>query len=86
MFPLTVSQMGIALQSRGQKPCWFSKLDVLGDCLSGPGLESWVTLCGVQTLLHRELWVFSSLLIVGGRAGDGVFGEIVSQPVLFDLM
>ena len=38
-------------------------------------------------MLRREkLWVFSSLLIVGGHVGDGVYGEIVSQPVLFDLM
>lgn len=43
-------------------------------------------MCGDQTLLLREkLSVFYSLLIVGGCAGDGVCGEIVSQPFLFDL-
>jgi len=42
--------------------------------------------CGDQTLLLREkLWVFCSLLIVGGCAGDGVYGEIMSQLFLFDL-
>ena len=64
----------------GHKPCWFSKLDVLRNRLSGTGAVR-----GDQTLLREKLWVFCSLLIVGDCAGDGVYGEIMSQPFLFDL-
>lgn len=54
-------------------PCWLSKLDVLGAHSSG--LKSWGARYGIQTSLLEDP-------IVGHCAGDGVYGEIVSQPLL----
>lgn len=38
--------------------------------------------CSNPLLLREKLWVLSSLPIVGRHTRDGVYGEIVSQPLL----
>lgn len=44
-------------------------------------------MCASNTLLFREqLWGLSSLETVGYRTRDGVYGKIVSQPLLPTLM
>lgn len=61
------------------------ELDILGACLSGADLKSLrYLLWSSNPLLLREkkVPVLSSLQTVGLRAGCGVNGEIVFQPLL----
>lgn len=44
-----------------------------------PNLRSWITRCGVQTLLFWEnLGVVSSLFTVCGWVGGDIYGKIMS--------
>ena len=65
------------------KPHWFSKLDILGAHLSSAGLKSLGAGCGVPTLCSSvRSSGFEFPPDSGLHAGGGVYGEIVSQPLL----
>lgn len=52
-------------------------------CFSGAGPESWGAGVGYEPFaLEGEILVLSSLPSVGWHAWGGVYGEIVSQPLL----
>lgn len=61
------------------KPHWHSKLDVLGAHLPGESLKSLDT---ISLLLWKKLGVVSSFLVASYHVGYGLYGEIVSQPLL----
>lgn len=80
----TVLRLLLPCGSRGCKPHWLERWDVLGAHLSFAGLVSWGDPCGFQSpsVLSKKLRVVSSFPIVGGSAGGGVFGKVVSRPLL----
>ena len=60
------------------------KLDVLGACFSGAGLEVGVLIWGFTSFdPEPEAGGFEFLLMVGCRARGGVYDKIVFQPLLF---
>lgn len=72
-----------AFLSWGTEPCRFSKTGILGAPLSGAGLQSWGTCCGVQTPPssgRSSALRFFPLACCHVRIGD--FGETASQPLL----
>lgn len=74
-----------SLWSCGHKPRWLSELGVLGAGHWSRSLKSWGPEVGVQILCFWERewafhWVPSWLWIT--VPGDGVYGEIVPQPLL----
>lgn len=80
----TVLRLLLPCASHGCRPHWLAKWDVLGARLSFAGLGGWGGPCGFQSpsVLSEKLRVVSSFPIVGGSAGGGVFGKVVSQPPL----
>lgn len=63
-----------ACGSRGSEPRWFSKLRVLGACLSGAGLKVVATSWGSTPLLLQEklrVWVPSQLGVAARGGGGG---------------
>ena len=82
MSPLrTISQFAVACGSCEHKPCWLSKLDVSRGHLTSACLKNLGTRCEVPTVCFSVGFV-GSLLIVGCHAWGGVYGEMVSQPLL----
>lgn len=71
-------------QIPGPKGHQFPKLDVLGTCLSAVGSADLGCLTGASnpSLQREQLWVLGSFLITGSCGGDGVCGDIRSQPFL----
>ena len=70
--PLLRLLVALSCGSCGNGPRCFSKLDVLGACLSGAGLKRWGAQCGLQTLLREKLQLLCSPQTVG-LAGDEVY-------------
>lgn len=72
--------------SCGQEPRYFSKLDVVGACLSAIGPKFWGAWCGVQTLPSSgRNSQFRHLLIVGHHARGEVYGEIMFSSLSYTI-